>query len=131
MMSHVAVSLASRVAETLVFGEMSNGHGGDGPAATSMAERMVKLGHGFNFKHEPTEEQPETYALSGQISFSDIRSDEEFHEQRELLLWEGYKKALDILTAQRPALDALAAALEAEPTLVGDRVHEILEENWT
>jgi ATP-dependent Zn protease len=109
MLASVAISLASRVAEVLVNGQMSNGHGGDGPAATNMAERMVLLGHG------------------NQIGFSRDREPEEFHKEREKFLREGYALAEGVLTEHRDALEALADALVAKPTLIGDEVHALLE----
>ena len=100
-MANIAISLASRVAEKLVLGQYTNGHGGDGPAATRTAEKMILLGHSFSFEESEEGDVP-GYRLHGQLSHSDFRGDELFHETRELLLWEGYHKALEIL--KDPAL---------------------------
>jgi cell division protease FtsH len=108
MLADVAISLASRVAEGMILGQYSNGHGGDGPAATQRAEKMVMLGHGT------------------QLSFSDDRDPEEFHKEREAILQDGLDLAHEILTEHKEALVALATALTQEPTLIGDKVHELL-----
>jgi cell division protease FtsH len=109
MLANVAISLASRVAEGLILGQYSNGHGGDGPAATHLAEKMVMYGYGL------------------QISASRDRDPEKFHEEREAILQDGMALADEILTEHKEALVALATALTQEPTLIGDKVHELLE----
>jgi ATP-dependent Zn protease len=110
MLANVAISLASRVAEKMVLGEMSNGHGGDGPAATNLAEKMVRLGHGT------------------QLSFSMDRNKEAFHREREAILQEACAVAEGILEEHQDALGALATALFQTPTMLGDDVHALLEE---
>jgi ATP-dependent Zn protease len=110
MLASVAVSLASRVAEQRINQQMSNGHGGDGPAATSTASRMVMLGHGH------------------QLSFSSERDPEAFHEEREAILREAYELADSIITEHEDALSALADKLVETPTLLGDDVHTLFEE---
>jgi ATP-dependent Zn protease len=109
MLASVAVSLASRVAEQRINGQPSNGHAGDGPAATATASRMVMLGHGQ------------------QLSFSSERDPEAFHEEREAILREAYELADGIITEHEAALSALADKLVETPTLLGDDVHALLE----
>ena len=110
LLANVAISLASRVAEEMVLGEPGNGHGGDGPAATNLAERMVKLGHG------------------NQLSFSADRGKEQFHEEREKILEEAHRLATSILSEHQTALNALALKLFDNPTMLGDEVHELLDQ---
>lgn len=112
MVASLAVSLGSRVAERLVLGQYSNGHGGDGRACTALAEKMVTLGHGT------------------QLSASRDREPEQFHFEREALLAEGYDLASSVLREQHAALSVLADRLVEQPTLLGDEVHQLLEENW-
>lgn len=109
MLANVAISLASRVAEKLVFGQLSNGHGGDGPAATGRAEEMILKGHGT------------------QIAFGKDREPEAFFGERERILQEGLDLANEILTEHEDALRALADALVVTPTMIGDQVHELLD----
>lgn len=110
LLANVAISLASRVAEQLVLGEPSNGHGGDGPNATRTAERMVLLGHGF------------------QISASRERDKEAFHQEREKILQEAHDLAFGIIEEHQDALGALTVKLMDTPTLLGDDVHALLDE---
>jgi ATP-dependent Zn protease len=109
MLANVAISLASRAAEGIILGQYSNGHGGDGPHATYLAEKMVLYGHGL------------------QISFSMGRDPEEFHKERENILQDGLDLAHSILAEHPTALTALADALVAKPTMMGDEVHTLLE----
>jgi cell division protease FtsH len=118
MLGDVAVSLGSRVAEILVNGQVSNGHGGDGPAATRLAANMVTLGHTFN---------PED--KTGQLSATTEREPEKFHELRETILVEAYQLAEDVLGRNRDALLALADLLVEEKTVIGDKVHQLLEDH--
>lgn len=108
MIANIAISLASRVAEKLVLGQQSNGHGGDGPAATQRAEKMVMLG------------------LAGQRGFSRDREPEKFHIEREGLLLEADQLATVILREHQDALEALANALVEKKTMLGDDVHNLL-----
>lgn len=112
MVADVAVSIASRVGEELILGQMTNGHGGDGRAATSHAERLVLMGH-----------------TPGQLSFTKDREPEEFHKLREEVLREAYGIAKDIILEDEVALRALAERLLEEPTLPGGEVHKIFEEH--
>jgi ATP-dependent Zn protease len=109
MLANIAISLASRVAEKLINGQMSNGHGGDGPAATNQAEKMVLLGHGE------------------QLAFSKDREPERFFQEREALLRQGYDLAEQILTVHQDGLMGLATRLSEKKTILGTEVHELLE----
>lgn len=110
MLAGVAVSLASRAAEMKVLGQMTNGHGGDGPAATHKAEVMVLMGHS-----------------TGQLSFTKEREPEEFHTLRESVMQEAYDLAYSIIEEHEDALIALAERLQEKPTLPGVEVQELFE----
>jgi ATP-dependent Zn protease len=109
MLAYIATSLASRVAEKLINGQMSNGHGGDGPNATARAEKMVLLGH------------------ANQIAYAKDREPEVFFQEREAVLQRGYDLAEQILTEHKTALMALATRLAETLTILGDEVHALLE----
>jgi cell division protease FtsH len=109
MLANVAISLASRVAEKMILGQYGNGHVGDGPAATNLAERMIMLGH------------------ADQIAFGKDREPELFFQEREAVLQRGYDLAEQILTEHKTALMALATRLAETPTILGDEVHALLE----
>jgi len=81
LLAGVAVSLGSMAAEELVFGETSNGMGGDGPAATALARRMVQ-----------------TNMMGGVFqSYRAGLSGGEFDERVEAVLVEGYELAKETL----------------------------------
>lgn len=129
MLADVSISLASRIAEGLVFGTTTNGHGGDGPAATTKAERMVALGHTFSISEVEDDGDGTKVVTHGQLSFSDNREAEAFHKERERILVEAYLDAEAILEEHYDALIALAKALEEHHTMIGDDVHALLEEH--
>jgi cell division protease FtsH len=111
MLADCAISLASRAAEHIVLGQPSNGHGGDGPNATRVAEKMLLLGHG------------------NQIGFAKDREPELFFQEREEILGEALFLAHSILVEHEDALMTLAHALIQKPTMRGDDVHALLEAN--
>jgi ATP-dependent Zn protease len=113
MLADVAISLASRVAEQKFLGQLTNGHGGDGPAATMKAERMITNGH-----------------YSGQIAAyrpTGFYSDDRFFDLREKVLQEAYELAEREIDKHADAVLALADKLEREHTVVGTEVHELFE----
>ena len=125
MLADIAVSLGSRVAEEILNGQMSNGHGGDGPAATKLAESMVALGHTFTITEQ--DDDPGEYDVHGQLSYSRERDPENFHRLVEETLIKAYLLAAKTLSENKGALEALADRLVEKPTLIGDEVHELLE----
>lgn len=111
-----AISLASRVVETLFFGEPTNGHGGDGRAATMTAERMVKYGHTY----DPVTGSGRIGTLSG--------DDKGYEALVESVLAKAYKRANDVLSPRKGQIDALAKMMVERGTVPGDEVHALLEE---
>ena len=67
MIADIAVSLGSRVAELLVLETMGNGHMGDGPAATAVADTMIRGGLGTTLSALAVEER-RAMGLSGRSS---------------------------------------------------------------
>lgn len=110
----VVVSLASRVAEMLIFGEQTNGHGGDGANASSQAALMVRYGHTFD---------PKTG--TGRLLYHD--SDDEFHLSVEQVLKGAFKRAWDLLEPRQEQIRAVAQMLEERGTVPGDEIHALLE----
>jgi ATP-dependent Zn protease len=128
MLADVAISLASRVAEQQLLGDTTNGHGGDGKAATTNAEKMVALGHTFILGEVEEEDNGDrTLSPVGQLSYSNDREAESFHKLREQVLIEGYLLAQSVLEEHEDALIALAKELANNHTLIGTDVHELLE----
>jgi len=120
MEAEIAVSLASRVAELLILTEMSNGHGGDGPHATRVAQNMVMQGHTFYVEDDGTP--------VGQLSFSADRAEEQFHELRESILRKVFADVWNLLVDRQDQITAVAEMLVEKHTVNGRDIHAKLDE---
>jgi cell division protease FtsH len=131
LLASLSVKMGGRVAEEIIFGDVTNGAAGDIKMATAMARRMVcewgmseKLGMVEYGDHED-------YVFLGRdISrardYSEATAEEIDHEVRRLLD-EAYRKAKDTLTANRDKLDVIAKALLEYETLDGSQIKEIVK----
>ena len=126
----LTVAMGGRVAERLVFGEVSSGAQSDLKVVTSLAEKMVcqwgmseKVG-GMTFSRG--EEHPFLgMKLAEEKTFSEAmawRIDQEIAA----FITRAEEKAGELLIANRDKLDLLAQALQDEETLDGSRVDEII-----
>jgi cell division protease FtsH len=126
----LAVTMGGRVAERLVFGEVSTGAQSDLKVVTELAEKMVcqwgmseKVG-AMTFSRG--EEHPFLgMKLAEEKTFSEAmawRIDQEISA----LIRKAEQQAEELLSANRASLDLLAEALQAEETLDGSRVDEII-----
>jgi cell division protease FtsH len=128
--NRLAVALGGRMAERLVFGEVSTGAQNDLKMVTDLAEKMV-CQWGMSDKVGPMtfsrgEEHPFLgRKLAEEKSFSEAmawRIDQEIGA----IIRQAEAKAEKILADNRSRLDDLAAALQDEETLDGKRLDEIL-----
>ena len=126
----LAVAMGGRVAERLVFGEVSTGAQSDLKLVTELAEKMVcqwgmseKVG-AMTFSRG--EEHPFLgMKLAEEKTFSEAmawRIDQEIAA----FIRKAEQQAEELLSANRAKLDLLAEALQAEETLDGARVDEII-----
>jgi cell division protease FtsH len=126
----LTVTMGGRVAERLVFGEVSTGAQSDLKVVTDLAEKMVcqwgmseKVG-AMTFSRG--EEHPFLgMKLAEEKSFSEAmawRIDQEIAA----LIRKAEQQADELLSANRARLDLLAEALMEEETLDGARVDEII-----
>jgi len=129
----LAVAMGGRVAERLVFGEVSTGAQSDLKLVTDLAEKMVcqwgmseKVG-AMTFRRG--EEHPFLgMKLAEEKTFSEAmawRIDQEIAS----FISRAEQQAEELLNANRARLDLLAEALQAEETLDGERVDEIIALN--
>jgi cell division protease FtsH len=132
-LSRIAVSMGGRIAEEIVFKELSTGAGMDIQSATAMARRMV-CEWGMNDKLGPLYygRKEEAIFLGREIAqhqdFSEKTAeliDGEVHD----LVMSQYRRARGIVEGNRASLDALAEALLEREVLDGAEVDEILEAN--
>ncbi len=128
--NRLVVAMGGRMAEKLVFGEVSSGAQADLKVVTSLAEKMVcqwgmseKVG-GMTFTRG--EEHPFLgLKLAEEKTFSEAmawRIDQEISA----FITKAEQKATELLSAHRDKLDQLAGALLDEETLDGARVDEII-----
>jgi cell division protease FtsH len=131
LMNRLSVALAGRVAEKLVFGDMSSGAQNDLKEATSLAEKMVAQ-WGMSDKVGPVnlgrgEEHP---FLGRELSLPKRYSEEMawiMDQEIQKMIIEAETRATGILEEKRQVLDALAGSLIKEETLERADVEQIIK----
>lgn len=130
LVNRLCVALGGRVAEKLVFNDITSGAQSDLKHVTELAEKMV-CQWGMSEKIGPmTFPRGEEHPFLGMKLAEEKTFSEEMAwliDQEIAALIRGAEgKALELLQANRVKLDALAKALLEEETLDGARVDEIL-----
>jgi cell division protease FtsH len=130
LMNRLSVVLGGRVAERLIFGDISTGAQNDLKTATELAEKMV-CQWGMSEKIGPV-----TFSRGEEHPFLGMKLAQEktFSEQMAWLIDQeiaeiikvAENKADELVSSHRKKLDALAEALLEEETLDGKRITEIL-----
>ena len=126
----LAILLGGRVAEQMAFGNVSSGAHNDLEHASEIARSMVtQLGMSQGLG-------PLTYGRRQELAFLGVVGQEERNYSEDTarmidvevraLVEEGQKRALDILSTRRAALDALAAALLEREVMDGDQVERLV-----
>jgi cell division protease FtsH len=131
LMNKLGVALAGRVAEKLVFNDVSSGAVSDLKEATSLAEKMVAQ-FGMSEKIGPLslgrgEEHP---FLGRELALPKRYSEEMawlMDQEIRRLITEAESKAEDVLTANRNILDSLAEELLKKETLEKEDIDRIIE----
>jgi cell division protease FtsH len=123
--------MGGRVAEEIVFGDVTNGARGDIKTATAIARRMV-CEWGMSEKMGMVEYgEHEDYVFLGRdISRSRDYSEataEQIDGEVRKLIDDAYQTAKNILTEHRDKLEAIAKALLEYETLDGAQIKEIME----
>jgi cell division protease FtsH len=131
LIAGLAVGMGGRVAEEIVFGDVTNGARGDIKQATAVARRMV-CEWGMSEKMGMVEYgEHEDYVFLGRdISrardYSEATAEQIDGEVRKLID-NAYQTAMQFLTQHRAHLEAIAKALLEYETLDGVQIKEILE----
>jgi len=107
LLADVQVSLASRVAEEMLLGTMTNGHGGDGQSATNRAAAIVR------------------YGLADQIGWYSTDTDK-FRKSQEQVLKGALESVQDLLKSHRADVQSVAELLYERGTISGDEIHDLL-----
>jgi cell division protease FtsH len=126
----IAVMLGGRLAESIVFGEVSNGAENDLEQATNLARRMVGR-WGMSERLGPTSFAQSDRQLFLGKELAQGRSHSEasaaaIDEEVEKLLKEIEAEARELLENHRDKLEALAEAVAERETLEADAVREIV-----
>jgi cell division protease FtsH len=131
LLASLAVKMGGRVAEEIVFGDVTTGAAGDIKMATAMARKMVcewgmseKLGMVEYGEHED-------YVFLGREltrnrDYSEATAEEIDREVRRLLD-DAYQTAKQTLIANRDHLDAIAKTLLEYETLDGLQIKELIQ----
>ncbi len=131
LMNRLSIALAGRVAEKIVFNDISSGAENDLKEATSLAEKMVAQ-WGMSDRVGPInlgrgEEHP---FLGREMSLPKRYSEEMawvMDQEIQKMIIDAESKATEILTVKRHTLDALAEALMKEETLERADVERIIQ----
>jgi cell division protease FtsH len=131
LLAGLAVSMGGRVAEEIVFGDVTNGARGDIKMATATARKMV-CEWGMSEKMGMVEYgEHEDYVFLGRdISRARDYSEataEQIDQEVRRLLDEAYQKAKTTLTQYRDKLEIIAKALLEFETLDGTHITDIVK----
>ena len=130
MLDQICVTMGGRIAEDLMFGEITNGASGDIEQATKTARRMVceygmsdlgMVALGSNKDHVFLGRE---YAREQNFSEETARK---IDAEISRIIDEQYKRAYEIITENRKAWESIAELLLEHETIDGKHVYEILE----
>jgi cell division protease FtsH len=130
LIDQLAFALAGRVAEEIVFGDITTGAGDDIRKATSLARKMVTE-YGMSDRLGPLtlgQREHEVFLGRDFAAHQDYSDQLAFEIDTEVrrLIDEAHDEALDILNGNRSMLDVLSAALIEQETIEKEKLEEIL-----
>jgi len=130
LLDRLAVLLGGRVAEELVFGEISTGAQNDLQRATDMARSMVtefgmsdRLGLVTYERPQPARFLPGTFPANK--AYSEEKASQ-IDEEISRLIEQAHKRVRDILSTRREMLDEVAHLLSRKEVVEGDELRKIL-----
>ncbi|HTP64493.1 MAG TPA: ATP-dependent zinc metalloprotease FtsH [Geobacteraceae bacterium] len=130
LINRLCVALGGRVAERLVFNDISTGAQNDLKTVNALAEKMVCQWGMSDKIGAVTVTRGEEHPFLGRKLAEEKTFSEEMawliDQEIAALIRDAEKKADELLTANRALLDALAGALIEEETLEGRRVDELI-----
>ncbi|TVS13606.1 MAG: ATP-dependent metallopeptidase FtsH/Yme1/Tma family protein [Wenzhouxiangella sp.] len=129
----IGVMFGGRLAESIVFGEVSNGAENDLEQATQLARRMIgRWGMSERLGPVSFTESDQHVFLGKEMSQGRNHSETTaalIDEEVQKLLKEIEARARELLENNRATLDALAEALAENETLESEQVRQIIEES--
>jgi len=130
LLDRLVVIMGGRVAEELVFGDVTNGATGDIRMATGIARKMVcEWGMSERLGMVEYGEHEDYVFLGRDISRSRAYSEataQEIDREVKRLCDDSYQRALKVLTLRKETLVTIAKALLEYETLDGSQIREIL-----
>jgi cell division protease FtsH len=130
LLDNLVVAMGGRVAEEIVFGDVTNGARGDIKMATNIARKMVcEWGMSDELGMVEYGENHEHLFLGRDMSSGRNYSDEtarKIDTEVKLLIDTAYNKAKALLVSNRVTLDRIAKALLEYETLDGDHIRDIM-----
>jgi cell division protease FtsH len=131
LLASLTVKMGGRVAEEIIFGDVTNGASGDIKMATNVARRMVcEWGMSETLGMVEYGEHEDYVFLGRDISRSRDYSEataEQIDREVRKLIDDAYAKATQMLTDHRDKLEIIAKALLEYETLDGSQVRDIIE----
>ncbi|MDD5328139.1 MAG: ATP-dependent zinc metalloprotease FtsH [Phycisphaerae bacterium] len=130
-MALLQVCFGGRIAEEIFCDDISSGAQADIQQATNIARQMI-LTWGMSEKLGPISYEPDSglrdmmYIMPGEKEYSE-KTAEEIDSEVKRLIGEAYKKAKELIEANKDKLDKVANTLLKYETLDGDEVRLILE----
>jgi len=131
ILDNLVVAMGGRVAEEIVFGDVTSGASGDIKMATQSARKMVcewgmsdELGmieYGDNHEHLFLARE-----MGSGRNYSEATA-QKIDREVKRIIDEAYEKATKIIMEHRDALDIIAKALLEYETLDGEHIREIME----
>ena len=130
MLDMIAMTMAGRIAEEIVSGDISTGAAGDIQQATNMARAMVtQWGMSDKLGMVQYGDDDEYVFLGREMARTKVYSEytaQEIDSEVKRIIDEAYKTAHDIITANRDKLELIANSLLEYETLEGPQVEEIV-----
>jgi cell division protease FtsH len=129
----LVILLAGRVAEEIVFTDVSSGASNDLERASEIARDMVtRLGMSGKLGPLTYGRRQQSLYLGGDYMEEKNYSDEtaqQIDAAVRVLVEDSYRRARAILEKLRPALDAVAAVLQEKEVMSGEEVQSVLREH--
>ncbi|MGZ3417268.1 MAG: ATP-dependent zinc metalloprotease FtsH, partial [Polyangiales bacterium] len=130
--ARIAVLMGGRIAEEIVFGQLTTGAGNDIKQATNLARKMVtEWGMSEQLGPLAYGESDENPFLGRELSAHHAsysgNTAKTIDDEIRRIVMENYKKAKDLLVEHKEKLDRLAEALLDRETVDGHEIDSILE----
>ncbi len=131
LLDSLVVAMGGRVAEEIVFGDVTSGASGDIKMATNLAKKMVcEWGMSEELGMVEYGDGNEHVFLARDLGRTRDYSEataQKIDIEVKKFIDQAYRRAKEMLRANRPALDAIAKALLEFETLDGSHIREIME----